>query len=56
MTRWRMMLAANRLANEGMTISLVAPTVGYESKSAFGAAFKRAFGYSPKQYAKGAGR
>ncbi|QND16870.1 AraC family transcriptional regulator (plasmid) [Rhizobium leguminosarum bv. trifolii] len=56
LTRWRMMLAANRLANEGMTISLVAPTVGYESESAFGAAFKRAFGYSPKQYAKGSGR
>lgn len=55
-TRWRMMLAANRLANEGMTISLVAPTVGYESESAFGAAFKRTFGYSPKQYAKSAGR
>lgn len=56
LTRWRMMLAANRLANEGMTISLVAPTVGYESESAFGAAFKRTFGCSPKQYAKGAGR
>lgn len=56
LTRWRMMLAANRLADEGMTISLVAPTVGYESESAFGAAFKRTFGYSPKQYVKGAAR
>ena len=56
LTRWRMMLAADRLANEGMPISFVAPTVGYESESAFGAAFKRAFGHSPKQYAKGAGR
>lgn len=56
LTRWRMMLAADRLANEGMPIAVVAPTVGYESESAFGAAFKRAFGQSPKQYAKGAGR
>jgi len=56
LTRWRMMLAADRLANEGMPIAVVAPTVGYESESAFGAAFKRAFGHSPKQYAKGAGR
>lgn len=56
LTRWRMMLAADRLANEGMSISLVAPTVGYESESAFGAAFKRVFGYSPRQYAKVARR
>lgn len=56
LTRWRMMLAADRMANEGMPIAAVAPTVGYESESAFGAAFKRVFGQSPKQYAKGAGR
>ena len=56
LTRWRMMLAADRLANEGMPISLVAPTFGYESESAFGAAFKRTFGHSPKQFTKGAGR
>ncbi|MEO8686390.1 MAG: AraC family transcriptional regulator [Devosia sp.] len=56
LTRWRMMLAADRLANQAMPISIVAPTVGYESESAFGAAFKRTFGHSPKQYTKGAGR
>lgn len=56
LSSWRMMLAADRLANGGMPIALVAPTVGYESESAFGAAFKRTFGLSPKQYAKGAGR
>jgi AraC-like DNA-binding protein len=50
--RWRMMIAADRLANRGMSISIVAPTVGYESESAFGAAFKRVFGYAPKQFAK----
>jgi AraC-like DNA-binding protein len=54
LTRWRMMVAADRLANAGMSIAVVAPTVGYESDSAFGAAFKRVIGYSPRQFAKGA--
>lgn len=52
LTRWRMMVASDRLANGGMPIALVAPTVGYESESAFGAAFKRVMGYSPRQFAK----
>lgn len=56
LTRWRMMLAADRLAKEATPIALVAPTVGYESESAFGAAFKRAFGHSPRQYSKGTRR
>lgn len=56
LTRWRMMLAADRLANAGMSIAAVAPTVGYESESAFGAAFKRSIGYSPRQFAKAAAR
>jgi AraC-like DNA-binding protein len=52
LTRWRMMVAADRLANGGMPIALVAPTVGYESESAFGAAFKRVIGHSPRQFAR----
>lgn len=56
LTRWRMMVAADRLANAGMSIAVVAPTVGYESESAFGAAFKRVIGYSPRQFAKAAAR
>jgi len=52
LTRWRMMVAADRLANAGMSIAIVAPTVGYESESAFGAAFKHVIGYSPRQYAR----
>jgi AraC-like DNA-binding protein len=52
LTRWRMMLASDRLANAGMSIAVVAPTVGYESESAFGAAFKRIIGHSPRQFAK----
>jgi AraC-like DNA-binding protein len=54
LTRWRMMVASARLANGAMPIALIAPTVGYESESAFGAAFKRVMGYSPRQFAKAA--
>ncbi len=56
LTRWRMMVASDRLANGRMPIALVAPTVGYESESAFGAAFKRVMGYSPRQFARAAAR
>jgi AraC-like DNA-binding protein len=54
LTRWRMMVAAERLASGGQSISAVAPAVGYESDSAFGAAFKRVIGRSPRQFAKAA--
>jgi AraC-like DNA-binding protein len=56
LTRWRMMVASDRLANGCMPIAVVAPTVGYESESAFGAAFKRVIGTSPRQFAKAGGR
>ena len=52
LTRWRMMLAADRLASGRVSIAAVAPAVGYESESAFGAAFKRTFGHSPREFAK----
>ena len=52
LTRWRMMLAADRLASGRVSIATVAPAVGYESESAFSAAFKRSFGHSPREFAK----
>ena len=52
LTRWRMMLAADRLASSRVSIATVAPAVGYESESAFSAAFKRSFGHSPREFAK----
>ena len=52
LTRWRMMLAADRLASGRVSIATVAPAVGYESESAFGAAFKRTFGHSPREFSK----
>lgn len=56
LTRWRMMIAADRLANAGTPIAVVAPMVGYESESAFGAAFKRVIGYPPRQFARATAR
>jgi AraC-like DNA-binding protein len=50
LTRWRMLLAGDRLKNSDDSISIIALSLGYESESAFGKAFKRVMGCSPKQY------
>jgi AraC-like DNA-binding protein len=50
LTRWRMLLAADRLKNSDDSISGIALSLGYESESAFGKAFKRVMGCSPRQY------
>ena len=50
LTRWRMLLAGDRLEQSGDPVSLIAPSLGYESESAFSAAFKRVMGCSPRQY------
>jgi AraC-like DNA-binding protein len=50
LTRWRMFLAADRLADPALSLTDVALLVGYESESAFGATFKRVMGCSPRQY------
>ncbi len=52
LTRWRMLLAADRLKHSGDSISLIARSLGYESESAFGKAFRRLMGSSPRQYAR----
>ncbi len=53
LTRWRMLLAGDRLANTGDPISVIALSLGYESESAFSTAFKRVMGCSPRQYSRG---
>jgi AraC-like DNA-binding protein len=53
LTRWRMLLAGDRLANSSDPISVIALSLGYESESAFSTAFKRVMGCSPRQYSKG---
>lgn len=50
--RWRMLLAADRLVNSSDAVSSIALSLGYESESAFGFAFKREMGCSPRQYCR----
>jgi AraC-like DNA-binding protein len=52
LTRWRMMLAGDRLKNCEDSISVIASSLGYESESAFCKAFKRIMGCSPRQYSR----
>jgi AraC-like DNA-binding protein len=53
LTGWRMLLAGDRLKNSDDSISVIALSLGYESESAFGKAFKRVMGCSPRQYSRG---
>ncbi|MGA2851131.1 MAG: AraC family transcriptional regulator [Terracidiphilus sp.] len=52
LTRWRMLLAADRLKNSSDGLSAIAQSLGYESESAFGKAFRRVMGCSPRRYAR----
>jgi AraC-like DNA-binding protein len=52
LARWRMLLAADRLKNSSDGLSAIALSLGYESDSAFGKAFRRVMGCSPRQYAR----
>jgi AraC-like DNA-binding protein len=52
LTRWRMLMAADRLATSDDSIARVAPMFGYDSESAFSTAFKRVMGCSPRQYSR----
>lgn len=52
LTRWRMMLAAERLATSSDTLARIARAVGYNSENAFNTAFTRVMGVSPRRYAK----
>jgi AraC-like DNA-binding protein len=53
LTRWRMLLAGDRLTTSSDPISVIALSLGYESESAFSTAFKRTMGCSPRQYSRG---
>ena len=52
LTRWRMLVAADRLRRTGAPVAKVAGDVGYASESAFAVAFKRATGRPPRRYAR----
>ena len=51
-TRWRMFKATERLMDFHDPIAEIAPSLGYESESAFSVAFKRVLGCSPRQYVR----
>ncbi len=56
LTGWRMALAADLLVDSDATVGAVAHQVGYASPFTFSAAFKRAYGVSPKAYRNAANR
>jgi AraC-like DNA-binding protein len=56
LTRWRMLLAAERLAAGGEPVAMIASTLGYESESSFGKAFRRVIGHPPRRFARGPAR
>ena len=54
LTRWRMLLAGQRLRESSETIAQIAENVGYESESTFSRAFAREMGVAPGAWRAGA--
>jgi len=52
LTQWRMLRAADRLMHSSDSVLTIAQTFGYESESAFGLAFKKVLGCSPRRYCR----
>ena len=52
LTRWRMLLAGQRLRESSDTIAQVAASIGYESESTFSRAFTREMGVPPGAWRK----
>ena len=53
LTRWRMLLAGQRLRESSETIAQIAATVGYESESTFSRALTRKMGVARGSWRKG---
>jgi AraC-like DNA-binding protein len=53
LTRWRMLVAGQRLRESSDTIAQIAETVGYESESTFSRAFAREMGVAPGAWRAG---
>jgi AraC-like DNA-binding protein len=52
LTRWRMLLAGEKLINSTEPVSAISLALGYESEAAFSTAFRRVMGCSPRQYGR----
>ena len=52
LTRWRMMLARDRLTAGREPLGAIARALGYESENAFNTAFRRVIGCAPRRYAR----
>ncbi|MFC0407129.1 AraC family transcriptional regulator [Roseomonas elaeocarpi] len=52
LTHWRMTLARRLLEQGSVDVAIVAARVGYTSQSAFGHAYKRTIGHSPRRRAR----
>jgi len=52
LTKWRMLLAGDRLTKGVEPVSAIAVSLGYDSESAFSTAFKRVMGCSPRKHAR----
>ena len=52
LTRWRMMLARERLTAGREPLSTIARALGYQSDNAFNTAFRRVIGCAPRRYAR----
>jgi AraC-like DNA-binding protein len=55
LTRWRMLVAGEKLRNSSDPVSVISRALGYESEAAFSTAFKRVMGCSPRQYGRADG-
>jgi AraC-like DNA-binding protein len=53
LTRWRMLIASQRLRESAISIGKIAAAVGYESESTFTRAFRREVGVAPGAYRRG---
>ncbi|WP_174800943.1 AraC family transcriptional regulator [Martelella limonii] len=52
LTRWRMIIAGERLQHGTEPIVAIALSLGYQSEAAFSTAFKRTMGFTPRSYGR----
>jgi AraC-like DNA-binding protein len=48
--KWRLQMAASKLADGASNIATIAAEVGYESEAAFSRAFKKSVGLPPAEW------